>query len=89
MKSVRYKQSAYRTGGDEFIIVCKKTSEDELLRIISDIRKNASETEYSVSIGYCHSLDPNKDIDDMVKKSDEMMYKDKERHYAETREKRR
>lgn len=89
MKSVRYKQPAYRTGGDEFIIVCKKTSEDELLRLISVIRKNVSETEYTVSIGYCHSLDQNKDIDDMVKKSDEMMYKDKERHYAETGEKRR
>lgn len=89
LKSVRYKQSAYRTGGDEFIIVCKKTSEDELLRLIENIRKIVGETTYTVSIGYCHSLDPNKNIDEMVRMSDEMMYKDKERHYAETGEKRR
>ena len=89
LKAVRFRQSAYRTGGDEFIIVCKKTSEDELLRLIESIRKIVGETQYTVSIGYCHSLDPNKSIDEMVKESDEMMYKDKDRHYAETGEKRR
>lgn len=89
LKAIKYRQSAYRTGGDEFIIVCKKTSEDELLRLINNIRKIVSETKYTVSIGYCHSLDSNKNIDDMVRASDEMMYKDKERYYAETGEKRR
>ncbi len=41
LKAVKHGQSAYRTGGDEFIIVCRKTSEDEVLRLISSIKKNS------------------------------------------------
>ena len=64
------------------IIVCKKTSEEELSKLISDIRKIVSETTYSISIGYCYSIEPDKNIEEMVKKSDEMMYADKAEHYA-------
>lgn len=81
-KASKFKQSVFRTGGDEFIIVCKKTSEEELSKLISDIRRNISETKYTISIGYCYSTDPDKNIEEMVKKSDEMMYADKADHYA-------
>ena len=87
-KVTKLKQSVFRIGGDEFIIICKKTSEEELLNLISNIKASVSKTNYSISIGYCYSIDSNKDIEKMVAKSDEMMYADKLAHYAKTGEKR-
>lgn len=81
-KVLRFKYSAYRIGGDEFVIICKKTSEGELLDLIANIRKKISETKYTISIGYSHSIEQNKDIEKMVKESDEMMYKDKTLFYS-------
>ena len=80
-KVTKFKQSAFRIGGDEFIIVCKKTSEEELMELIGDLKNKVSETKYTVSIGYSYSVDPDKDIEEMVKKSDKMMYEDKAKYY--------
>lgn len=82
MKSVSIKQSVYRIGGDEFIIICNKTSEEELMNIVNKIKKLVSETNYSISIGYSFSLEQNKNIDNMIKESDTMMYQDKAAYYA-------
>ena len=35
MQAITFRQSAYRIGGDEFIIICKKTKEEELMKLIS------------------------------------------------------
>ena len=83
------KHLVYRIGGDEFVIICKKTSEDELTELISKIKKNVSETKYSCSIGYSHSSSENKDIDEMIKESDQMMYSEKARFYLLTGKDRR
>lgn len=83
------KQSAYRIGGDEFIIVCRKTTKDTVLRIVEKIKKYVGETKYSVSIGYAFNLEGDKPIDDLVKESDKMMYEEKAKHYIETGERRR
>lgn len=81
--SLKNKQSGYRIGGDEFIIVCRKTSEEEVLRLVEQIKKHVSETEYSCAIGYGLNLDGSKSIPDLLKESDKMMYAEKEKHYAE------
>ena len=78
---VKFKQSVYRIGGDEFIIVCRKTSEEELKKLVSDLKESVSKTQYTVSIGYSYSVVQNKVIEEMVKVSDLMMYRDKARHY--------
>ena len=89
LKSAKSRQFVFRTGGDEFMLICYKNSEDEVLRLISRIRKNVSETKYSCSIGYCFDVSVDKNIEDMVKLSDEMMYADKEKYYKENGIKRR
>ena len=81
IKASRYKQSVYRIGGDEFIILCHKTSEEELNELITKIKKYVSETDYSCSIGYSYNSSDDKDIEEMVKISDEMMYADKAEYY--------
>lgn len=82
IKVLKLKYSAYRIGGDEFVIVCKKTSKDELMDLISNIRNKVSETKYTVSIGYGYSIAPDRNIEVMVKESDKMMYEDKASFYA-------
>ena len=82
LKVAKFNQFVFRVGGDEFIIICKKTSEEALMELVNNIKKKVSETKYTISIGYSYSKDPNKNIENMVKESDEMMYKDKSLFYS-------
>ena len=88
-RSLKSKQFGYRIGGDEFIIICRKNSEEEVLRLIESIRQYVNETPYSCAIGYSLNLQGDKHIDDLLKESDEMMYQEKEKHYHESGNERR
>lgn len=88
-KAVRAKQRAYRIGGDEFVILCFKTSEEELKELIERINDQVSKTKYSCSIGYSYDDSLEKDIENMVKISDEMMYAKKAEYYSNSKEDRR
>ena len=83
------KQSGYRIGGDEFVILCRKTSEEEVLELVGKLKESISETEYSCSIGYGLNLDGNKSITDLLKESDKMMYLEKDKYYIESGKDRR
>lgn len=84
MRPLKSKQSGYRIGGDEFIIVCRKTSKEEVLSIVDQITKSVSETKYSCAIGYSFNLNGDKPVSDLLKESDEMMYKEKDKYYQES-----
>ena len=86
---LKNKQYGYRIGGDEFIIVCRKTSKEDILSLVEQIRQNVSETPYSCAIGYSLNLEGNKSIPELLKESDEMMYQEKEKHYQESGDRRR
>lgn len=83
------RQSGYRIGGDEFIIVCRKTEEQEVQDIIKKIKRFVSNTKYSCSIGYSYRQEDEKSIDEMIHESDEIMYQEKDRYYKEIGKKRR
>ena len=83
------KQLVFRIGGDEFVIVCRKTGEDELVNLIDDIKLNVSMTKYSCSVGYSYSPAGTKDLEEMVKESDKMMYADKASYYSKAGKNRR
>lgn len=83
------KQSGYRIGGDEFIIVCRKTSKENVLTIVEKIKKYVSDTKYTCSIGYSFNPDGSKSVDELLHESDEMMYKEKDRYYIESGKDRR
>jgi len=82
MRATKSKQLVYRTGGDEFAVICRRTSESETKHLIDRIQKNVSGTKYSCAIGYSCSPDGEKSIEDMIKESDEMMYAKKEEYYS-------
>ena len=73
--AVTKKERIYRIGGDEFIIICKDRSEEEIKKLVEDISLSVSDTGYSCACGYSFG----KNIDEMLKESDELMYKDKAR----------
>ena len=75
------KQSVYRMGGDEFAIVCRKTSEEDVNKLIERINKYVSETKYTVSIGYSYQKNGFMSLDDLLKISDERMYSNKAEFY--------
>ena len=80
-RAVKNKQSIYRMGGDEFAIVCRKTSEEEVIKLIDRIHKLVAETKYTCSIGYSYHQEGSLELDDLLKTSDEQMYLDKAEFY--------
>ena len=80
-KSCKIKQSSYRMGGDEFVVVCRKCTEEEVKKLIERINKYIGETKYTCSVGYCYQKDGFLRLDDLLKKSDEEMYKNKAEFY--------
>jgi diguanylate cyclase (GGDEF)-like protein len=82
-RALKSRQYAYRIGGDEFVIICRKSSKADVLELIKRIEKNLSETNYHCSIGYSYCEDDNKSIEDMLRESDMMMYEEKERYYEQ------
>lgn len=81
MRSIKAKESVYRVGGDEFIIVCRKETQEEVLELIRRIKKHVLDTKFSCSIGYSYRKSNDETIDEMVKESDEMMYKEKAEYH--------
>lgn len=81
-RALKRRQSAYRIGGDEFVILCRRCSHDELLQLVERIRRSVAETPYSVAVGYSERTDGAKSANELLRESDEMMYAEKARHYA-------
>lgn len=72
--------SFYRIGGDEFMILCYKKSEDEIKQLIGKIRADVKKTGYSCAIGYAMCPRAGKfDFDCVCQSADHMMYDDKRR----------
>ena len=89
VRPLKSKQSCYRIGGDEFLVVCRKTSKEDVMDIVGKIRENVSETKYTCSIGYSFNPEGNKPISNLLKESDEMMYLEKEQYYQDSSKERR
>lgn len=81
LEATKSSQQVFRIGGDEFIITCKKTNEIELKELVELIKEKVSKTKYSVSIGCCYNNKQTKDLEEMVKISDQMMYANKAEYY--------
>lgn len=83
-RSLKRRQYGYRVGGDEFMILCRKNSEEEVVALVDRIRKYVGETKYSCSVGYSYRSNKEKTVDDLVKESDVMMYQEKNLYYQQS-----
>ena len=79
----------YRISGDEFLIIVnylpKEIVESKIEQIKSDLRK----TKYSCSIGYAYRSNKNASMEELLKKSEQQMYKVKEEFYRNSKYERR
>ena len=82
-RACKVNQSAYRMGGDEFAIVCRKNSEQEVLDLIKRINEYVAKTKYTCSIGYSFQKDGHTELEELLKVSDERMYTAKAEYYKE------
>lgn len=70
--------SAYRLGGDEFSVVCFRTSEEEVISMIACIKEQLNIQHYSIAVGYCMvGGEDGLFLKDALKMADYKMYKDK------------
>lgn len=83
LRAAKRKQSVYRVGGDEFVVVCRKVSEEEVLDLTRRIQEQVKDTPYSCSVGYCYSSDGKRPIDELISESDANMYAEKQLYYKE------
>ena len=80
-KAIRARQSVYRMGGDEFVIVCRKASKEDVLALIKRIEDYIAETDYTCSIGYSYHEEGTVKLDELLKESDKQMYSNKTDFY--------
>lgn len=83
-RSLKRRQYGYRVGGDEFMIICRKNSEEEVVALVDRIRKYVGDTKYSCSVGYSYRSNKEKTVEDLVKESDVMMYQEKSLYYQQS-----
>ena len=81
IRAAKRKQFVYRVGGDEFVVVCRKISEEEVVALTKRLHEQVSATKYSCSIGYSYSADGKKTIDELLSESDANMYSEKQLYY--------
>lgn len=81
LSAAKRRQVVYRVGGDEFVIVCRKVSEEEVIELTKRIHKLVDATPYSCSVGYGYSKDGRKSIDELLSESDANMYAEKQLYY--------
>lgn len=79
---------AYRTGGDEFMLLLYHDDKEKIASLESQIKEDVKGKGYHVSIGYA-MLGQNMDLDGAIRESDRLMYEDKARYYQETGKERR
>lgn len=67
----------YRTGGDEFMILCFKCSEETIETLVANIKKDMEATPYSCAIGIAY-IKKDENFYALCDRADAEMYKDKQ-----------
>lgn len=66
----------YRTGGDEFMGIFPKCSEEEVLQCIKNFQEYMKKTDYRVACG-CAKFNRKDDLNEIIQLSDKRMYENK------------
>ncbi|MBE5957647.1 MAG: GGDEF domain-containing protein [Lachnospiraceae bacterium] len=81
-------QRVYRIGGDEYVILCNSTTEDEVKDLINRIKDDLKNTTYSCAIGYAMKQEDST-LDSLYHTADKMMYEEKKKYYQQSGKDRR
>ncbi|MGN0624295.1 MAG: GGDEF domain-containing protein [Oscillospiraceae bacterium] len=69
----------YRTGGDEFMILCIRTDKTAVEKMLTDIRSEMEKTAYTCAVGVAYTK-KGEDFDTVCAKADAEMYKNKKKY---------
>lgn len=72
---------AYRLGGDEFLVLVNKRTEQEIIAAIEKFKNDLHKTKYHCSVGYSYRKDKTVSGTDLLKQAEFKMYLDKEEFY--------
>jgi diguanylate cyclase (GGDEF)-like protein len=81
LKRVFPEDQVFRMGGDEFLVLYSKVTEDELLRQIKLLEADMKEHDVVIAIGYVWRPDSTENIDKLLMEADEQMYENKRAYY--------
>ena len=76
-------QRIYRIGGDEYVILCVSSTEEDVKGLIDRIKEEVAKTDYSCSIGYAMKTEDCTG-DMLYKIADSNMYKEKQKYYEKS-----
>lgn len=68
----------YRTGGDEFMILCLRTEKNTVEKMLEDIRSEMKNTTYTCALGAAYTT--SEDFDKVCAQADAEMYRDKQKY---------
>jgi len=82
LKKVFKKATIIRLSGDEFLVVCYKASENEILGCIGKVKSIAEQyyfedIQVSISLGYALKLEAHESIESVYKRAEDHMYQKK------------
>ncbi len=81
----RSSMCVYRLSGDEFLILMYQGEKEDLEKTVAFIKEKMDKSKYSIAIGcFVYEKEDNITFKEALKKSEELMYKDKDAHYKES-----
>ena len=80
---------SYRTGGDEFIVLVVGDKEDAIKKFVASFNEELKATRYYCSVGYAARKDDGTPVEELLKESEKLMYKDKAEFYKKANIERR
>lgn len=79
------KESIFRVGGDEFMVMISNISMDPLRQRIQALREDMPRHDLCMSLGWVWRQRCNGQITELIKEADRLMYEEKRRYYANSR----
>ncbi|MCI7263255.1 MAG: sensor domain-containing diguanylate cyclase [Clostridiaceae bacterium] len=77
------KNSIFRIGGDEFLVLCVNMSEEEMEQRILALRKSMADYQLTMALGSIWQAHSNGQIMELMKEADQRMYIDKRNYYKQ------
>jgi diguanylate cyclase (GGDEF)-like protein len=74
----------YRTGGDEFLVLCSGVTEEELCEKERQLKENMKHSEVAIAVGCAWRPNGRINFDKLLTEADQRMYADKRAYYERT-----